>query len=273
MNLPLPYLFWAQAHQTRKNIFLMKIYIPLLLALALGLQNSTAQELKTKASFSLTARGTEIFELEAGQKFYSFPVDADGWYKIKKIVYFPASALSDEHLVAGSKLLDEDEKVIGKTLEDVRVYEIDTIEQFRGEDRLRGVIRGYIFRTKLKAESVPEEVIGEILVEKNRNLQQARFAELWHLHNAEKRKFGGGLIAYAIRAKNESTRPEQDFRVIVVFRGETMPYAVITNNQDVKLPKVKEEWEEGSLKVQSLFKTSPAQKEEIEKIMYSFLAL
>lgn len=245
----------------------------LLLSLLTGLLFSPlrGQKLKSDAAFALSARGSEIFQLRAGERFYTYPA-VDGWYKARKLVYFQKSDWNDQKLMPEAKLFNEKGEEIGKILAETRVYELDTVEQFRGDTRYRGVISGYIFRTKIAPNSIPEEEISAIFKEKNRNLQKARFDELWALHDAEEKDFGP-FTAYAIRAKHQSTRPEQDFRVIVVFRGGTMPYAVITNGQAVELAKVKERIEEGPLLIQSLYKASADQKAYLEQIMFHFLAL
>lgn len=242
-----------------------------LIAALLGFYSLKSQVTEEKATFSESARGEKAFELKAGENFYTYEGEG-GWYKARKEVYFTKADFSDKELSAGVKLLNKEGEAIGKSLVPLKLYEVDTIEAFRGEDSYRGIIQGYIFKTNIEERSIPEEEISEIFTLKNRNEQQERFQALWALHQAEEKSYGD-LKAFVIRENNKSAAEEKDFRLIMVFRGSTSPYAVITNGHKVSAPKVKDEWEDGEFKIIYFYKATDKQREVMEDILLENLAL
>lgn len=232
---------------------------------------SQAQFLEERAQLLDKARGEAAFELNGGEHLYTYQGE-DGWYKVRKLVYLKVSDISEGRLRAGAELYNADEEEIGKSTLDLKLYELDTIPSFRGEDKYRAVIQGYVFETKLEDGSVPEEQLGKIMATKNRTEQQEMFAELW-ANNEAVNENEGEYNVWVIYEKDKTTREQQDFRLIMVFRGKATPYAVITNDHKVELPKVKEVWEDGEFKIQYLFKASASQKEKVEELIYKYLAL
>jgi len=245
-----------------------KIFVVIAL---LGSQFLSAQLTEEKAAFSEKPRGEDSFELEVGQSFYSFEGD-DGWYKARKEVYFNGDDFADKELLAGRKLRNKDGDVIGKSILPLKLYEIDTIEAFRGDDTYRGIIQAYIYKTNIEERSIPEEEISQIFELKNRNEQQERFTALWELHNAEERSYGD-LNAFIIRESNRTSAEEKDFRLIMVFRGSTSPYAIITNGHSVSAPKVKDNWEDGDFKITYFYKATDKQRAVMDDILLENLAL
>lgn len=230
-----------------------------------------AQKLEQAANFTAKPRGTEIAQFDAGEKVYSFEPDGAGWYKVRKEVYLPISAVSDKSVAAGTEFRNEAERVIGRAKEEIKLKELDTVAGFRSEDRIRGIVEGYLFKTKIVEGSIPEERISAILEIKNRTEQQAMFQEIWDEYDAESRQFQD-LKAFVIRETNRTGAPEKDFRLITLFRGDS-PYAVISNGHNVSAPKIKDEWEDGDFKIIYLYKPSNSQRELVNEIMYTYLAL
>lgn len=242
-------------------------YTLLLLIATFGLD---AQILDEKAGFGEEARGEAIFELERGQHIYTYEPDG-GWYKARKMVYLKPMDISDGRLSAGALFYNKEEEPIGKALQAVKLFEIDTIEGFRSDDRIKAVVQGYIFETKLEDGSVPEEKISEILAIKNRTEQQELFDELFEANQGVSEDVDE-LEARVIYETDKVSSEEKDFRVIVVFRGST-PYAVITNGHSVEIEKVKEFWEDGDFKIYYFYKASASQKQKVEDLIFTFLAL
>lgn len=247
----------------------MKIFSTLLLFLA-SLSILQAQVLEEKAQFADTKRGTAVFELNAGEHIYTYEPD-DGWYKARKKVYLKPADVSENRLSAGATFFDEDGNKIGKAIEALKLYEVDTIEGFRSDPQIVAVVQGYIFETKLEDGSVPEEKLSQILALKNRTEQQAELKALWDDNQAESREFGD-LTATVIYEYDKISAEEQDFRLIMVFRGSS-PYALITNDHSVEIEKVKELWEDGNFKIYYFYKASASQKQTVEDMIYTFLAL
>lgn len=231
----------------------------------------SAQILEEKAAFTDKPRGEEVFNLIQGEHIYTYQGD-DGWYKSRKMVYLLASDIDGKKLRAGASLYNEDEEKIGETKAELKLYDLDTIESYRGDNSYRAVIQGYIFDTKLEDGSLPEAKIEEIMSIKNRGQQQQMFAELWADNDAENEEHGEFNV-WVIHEHDKTTQKEKDFRLIMVFRGKATPYAVITNGHEISLPKIKEEWEDADFRVYYLFKASAKQKTAIEDLIYNYLAL
>lgn len=243
-----------------------------LLSILISLASLTlsAQILEDEAKFAKQARGEAIFKLKAGNLLYTFP-EEDGWYKARREVIVVGAALDGKTIVAGTQFYNEEEEVIGEALADVKALEIDTIEQFRGDPLYRVIIEGWIFETKLEEGSFLEAEINKILATKNRSEQAQGFKALEAIYPVEEREFGE-FNAWVVREEHHNVG-EKDFRLIMVFRGKSTPYAVITKEHEVSAPKIKDQWEDGNLKIIYLFKASGSQKEEIENILFTFLAL
>ncbi len=229
-----------------------------------------AQILEEKAQFSEKARGSAIFELNAGEHIYTYEPE-DGWYKARKKVFLKPADVADNRLSAGAAFYDEEGAKIGQALEALRLYDIDTLKGFRSDTRLCAVVQGYVFETKIEDGSIPEEEISKILALKNRSEQQERFAELWEANDAESREFEG-FEAQVIYETDKVSSEQKDFRLIVVFRGSS-PYTIITNDHTVEIEKIKEFVEDGDFKIYYFYKVSDSQKEVMEDIIYTFLAL
>lgn len=219
------------------------------------------------------ARGEALFTLSAEVKVYSFEPE-EGWYKIRRQVWVSPENMDGKTLKAGSVLHDENKKVIGKAIKDVKVKEGETAEAFRGEKRFKAIIEGWVFKTKIKNGTVPEEQVAKILALKNRNEQMAALEELYGIYEFEKRVFED-LTARVYREENKSLAEEKDFRIILLLRGETTPYAVITNDHDgLTAPKIKMETQDPPFRVIYFYKPPAQQKELVEnKILYTFLGL
>jgi hypothetical protein len=235
-----------------------------------GFQSLNAQVTEELTRFAERARGEKSFELKQGEHFYSFEGD-DGWFKARKEVYFSAEDLSDKELLEGRDLRNADGEIIGKTLLPLKLYEIDTIKAFRGENSYRGIIQAYVYETNIEERSIPEIEISDIFTLKNRNEQQERFRALWQLHMAEEKSYGD-LKAFVIRENNRTSSEEKDFRIIMVFRGSTSPYAIITNGHSISAPKVKDNWEDGEFKITYFYKATAKQKAVMEDILLENLA-
>lgn len=218
-------------------------------------------------------RGEALFRLDAGADVYSYRPEG-GWYKVRKEVYVkPSEVIDDEVLPAGTKLKDEDGNEIGEVLREMEIVEGKIVDGFRSDDPYRAILEGYLFKTKFEDNSIPEARISEILGIKNRTEQQRQFSELREYYDFEKRVFED-LTAYVYREENKTAADEKDFRLIVLFRGETSPYAVITNDHEVTAEKIKVESDLYPYRVIYFYKPPTRQKQLVEEqILYTYLAL
>jgi hypothetical protein len=217
-------------------------------------------------------QGSPVFVLRGGEQLYSYAPEND-WYKVRKKVVVRVVDVEGKLMNPGVTLRNEKGDSIGYTLTELKVKELEKIKQFRGEDYYKAVVEGYVFKTKLEDNSIPEESLTEILKIKNRTTQQEEIDALMQRYSFEERKFDD-MVVFVMREEEKTLGEEKDFRIILVYRGGSTLYAVMTNAHTVEAPKVKATWEDGDFKVTYLYKPSAAQKELIEdKILYTYLAL
>jgi hypothetical protein len=248
----------------------MKFFI-LCLAAAMA-YTAAAQELELNTKIRNEKRGEAAFTLKAGQRLFSFAPDDAGWYRVRKKAYVALQFALGDSLLANTTLRDKNDDEIGKTLQALKPVAIDTIKGFRKEDRLVVILEGFVYKTKWADNSIPEQEVSKLLQIRNRTEQAERFAALWEKYEAEERDFEN-FTAFVLRSPNASLLNETDFRLIVVFRDGYTPYSVITNKQNVNLPKVKDQWQEGDLAIKYLYKPSSTQKELMQTILFTYLAL
>ncbi len=218
-------------------------------------------------------QGEAIFKLNAEQSIFTYDPE-DGWFKIRKEIYVdPALVVDKKVIVSDAALTDKEGAEIGKTLAEVKVKEGEIVKVYRGKDRFRAIIEGYIFKTKIKDDTRPEDIISSLLAEKSRSVKEDGFTSFFREYKFEERRFED-LTAYALREENKTLSEDKNFRVIVVFRGAGNPYAVITNDQTVVASKLKSTWEDGSYKAIYFYKPTAAQAELVQdEILYTFMGL
>ena len=246
----------------------------LIVLVLLGLSFSAKSQIIEETTKVLSKpSGEALFSLEGDEKVFSYAPE-DGWYKIRKEVYIdPKNVVDEKHITTGADFYTKDNVKIGSALGEIKIKEGKKIEAYRGNDRFVAIIEGYLFKTKFKDGSVPEERITEILAMRNRNEQIEGFKELFELYNFEERQFED-LTTYVYREENKSLSEDKDFRLIMIFRGEGSPYAVMTNDHEVIAPKIKQSWEEYDFKVIYFYKPTSAQVELVQdKILYTFMGL
>lgn len=248
----------------------MKKYLLLLCIVLSAIAHGQMLEEKTKILEADKSDAEPLFELNADVPFYTYSPEY-GWYKMRVEAYVPQQALSEKELLAGTELQNKDGEVIGKTILDLRVKEFKEEDKYRGEKRMRVILQGYVFKTKIKEATMPEDVVNKALATKNRTEQNEMLEALYKTYDFEEREFED-FTAYAMREKGKTLDEESDFRLIVIKRGYGV-FGVVTNDQLVELPKVKGTWEEGKLKAQFVYKPTTAQLTLIEDMVYTFLAL
>lgn len=236
-------------------------------------QMAWSQVLKEDVQVMDKPVGKALFTLNEGQSVYSYKPE-DNWYKIDKEVYVNGESIIDsQYIRPNTPLLNKDGDQIGKTLTQIKIVEGKMHTAFRGKKTFHAIIEGYLFKTKFEEGSIPEEKVSELLNMHNRNEQIEGFKKLFEDYNFEEHKYDE-LVAHVYRPQNNTIREDKGFRLIVIFRGESTPYAIITNGHDVNIPKVKEEWSDGDYKVTYLYKPTDSQEKLIQDdILYTFMAL
>ncbi len=245
-------------------------YIPFITCLFLSV-SMQAQLTEERTEILDKQRGTAAFVLRAGEHLYSFQPE-NGWYKVRKKVVVRLQDMEGKLMNPGVTLRNKEGDSIGHTLTEIKAREVKELKKYRGDNLYEAILEGYVFKTKLEDGSVPEEAIEEMLATRNRNEQQQKFKALRALYDFEERKFDD-LVAYVYREENRHLDEELDFRLIVVYRGGTTPYALVTNGHTIKVPKSKFYWEESPFAITYFYKPTSAQQEQLQDILYTFMAL
>ena len=219
-------------------------------------------------------RGEPIIELNAGVEVYSYE-PKDGWYRVRREVFVDEELMNEDGIIPkDTELKNEDGELIGRTLADVEVVEGERVKKSRGKRPYQAIVEGYLFKTKFEDGTAPEDWVSKILENKNRTQQLEEFRELYQTYEFEERKFDEFTVR-VMRENHKSIAEEKDFRLMIVFRGETTPYAVIANDHDnVSAPKVKLRGGEDPFTILYFYKPPARQQELIEDtILYTYLAL
>lgn len=219
-------------------------------------------------------RGEPLLELKADLELYSYAPE-DGWYRVRREVYVdPAAVRDSQYLAEGTELRNQEGESLGRCLREVKVAEGAYTRPYRGKQRFRAIVEGYLFKTKLKDGSAPEAKVEKILALKNRTDQQEAWRELFDRYAFEERQFDEFTVR-VFREQQKTLQEEKDFRLILIFRDGSTPYAVITNDHDnLEVPRSKMETKQGPFRIQYFYKPPSRQQELIEdRILYTYLAL
>lgn len=242
--------------------------------LVFALNTAEAQLMEGQTKILASRNGEESFQLEAEVEVYSYPTD-EVWVKISREVWIPTEDLiGEEFLAEDTELLDKEGDLIGKTLAELKVTEKNLVEGFRGKDRYQIIVTGFVYKSKFKDQSIPEQRVTELLEIKNKTKQKEGFLELFENLNFEKKEYDE-FTAYGLYENHKSLAEDKDFRMIIIFRGSSMVVAVFTNNgHSVSAPKIKDSFEDGDQKGIYILKLPAKQKEVVEEdIRYDFIAL
>lgn len=252
---------------------MMKYFLQTLL-IAVFSTTLFSQRLDEDAKVLDAAGGEPVFKLNKGSDVYAFPAE-DGWHKVSRVVYVPVSAVIDSSEIReGVALLNEDGDEIGVTLQNIEVEDGRFESGFRKEERFVAAIQGYLFKTKFDNDSWPERRVEDLLNIRNVTERQKGLNDLYDDFGFEEREFGE-FTAYVMRENQRSSNQEKDFRIILVMKGETRPYAVVTKeHKNINPEKIKDEWERGPYRAIYFYKPREDQRQLIQdEILYTFLAL
>lgn len=242
--------------------------------LNLVLFTANGQQLDEDVKILDAPGGEALFELDAETEIYAFPAE-DGWHKLRRVVYVAAASVVDSAtILAGTPLQNEEGDELGKTIAELEVVDGRFETGFRSKGRFIAAIEGYVFRTKLADGSIVEKRLEELLDVRNATERQDGLEELYDDFGFEEREFGE-FTAHVLREKHTSSAAETDFRLILIMKGETRPYAVLSNkHKNIKPEKIKDEWERGSYRAIYFYKPREDQRTLIQdEILYTFLAL
>ncbi len=244
--------------------------ISLLVLLAFTTTQAFAQF--TKSSFTLldAAEGTEIAQFTDSVKVAIGPQES-GWYKTTLKVLVAKSAVSaDSVLAADAEILDEDKNKIGQTTSEIKVK----YQQAEGRGYYKFyeiIITGYIKSYSLEYKSIPERGLEKIINQKSMAGRQEQLEAFFNTMGFVESTFGEYTVwTYLDEAASFG---EAHYRTIVVFRGETSLYCIISKTETMSLEKLKDTYSDHTGNYFFFQRYQDKTLKQMQDVAYSFIPL
>lgn len=229
-----------------------------------------AQTLEEKTEVLDAPFGETRWTQEGGTQVYAFP-DEKGWYRVRRKVYVAMDQWNGKEIAAGAELQNEEGEKIGETRRSLAPQMADTISGFREAPRLKAILEGKIFQTKIEEGSIPEERLQEILNLRNRRDQLNGFERLKADFEMQEREFEE-FDALVLRAQHRSLKEPGEFRIILVKRG-TLPFAVMAKDHPIHMERPKDSWALQDMQILYSYNPTDEQKKLMEEILFTYLTL
>lgn len=246
--------------------------VALLLALCFtGLAN--AQMIDGKTDVLSKARGEKVlFTLADSSFIYTYPPE-NGWFKISVAALVDESVLIDEEKVlANATLYNLKGLEIGKTEEDVIVEDWKEGKGRAQKGKVRIVLTGYVFNTKIKRGTYPEDEIEKILLIKNREDQTDAFNEFYEKFGFVRRDVGGYRI-YILFNYERPFDEENSFRMMVFLKDGSRFIGIGSNGREIKLKKEKDKIEDQELKLFLAARIPDKDEAVLRDLMINYIAI
>ena len=233
----------------------------------------SAQLLKKDTKVYDKIDGNVLFELKDSTKIGLANIQ-DSWYNSSSVVLVERTSWSesDSVVTADAIIYDADKNEIGKMTQSLKAT-ASRIEDTRKYRKLVWVkLEGYVYNRNVHYSSIPEKGLEKIVNTKSRAGQQEVLEEFFETYEFKKVK-GGSFTYYVYLDENAAVEEEKPYRVIALFKSESLLYGVVTNDRPFNLVKLKIKKEEGSGTYYFTSKPTDKQFEEISSEVYSFIPL
>lgn len=231
------------------------------------------------ASAQFTKPTSKLFNAAEGKLIASFSdsikiaigPQETGWYKTTTKVIVPKTAVSaDSVLAAEVDLLDAAKKTIGKTNSESKV-EFKQAEGRGFYKYYEVLIHGYMKSYSIEYKSIPEKGLEDILNEKNMATRQEKL-DVFFVKMGFKMSESGDYTVWAYLDEVASLG-EPHFRTIVVFRGETMLFCIISKHETMTIEKLKDTHSDSTGNYFFFQRAQEKMIEEMRNIAYGFIPL
>ena len=240
---------------------------------ALSFLMSSGQLIRRDARVYAEKDGDRLFDLYDSTRVSIGEIE-DGWYPVSRVALVRMENWneSDSTIAEGTVLIDEEKNEIGES-----VIRIKATESRKGEGRrwkkfvwIR--IEGWVHSNSIHYQSIPEKGIEKIVNVKNRAGLYDKLKVYFDEHGFEKYE-QEEYVAFVYMDQHKTLEEEKPYRVLVIFRGETTLFCIVTNDLPFELMKEKETREESSGNYHFTMKASPRIFDSLEDIVYSFIPL
>lgn len=229
-----------------------------------------AQLTKGEAFLRDKVDGNKIFSMQDSIRI-SISNPDKGWYSASFVCIVPKNAVNaDSVLAPKTQLLNSAKKPVGMVLEEVKV----DVRQAEGRGLIKFYqirIEGYISSKEIHYRSIPEKGLEEILNDPKVAGKNDRMLDYFNAHGFIKQEFGD-YTAWVYLDKN-ATLEEPPYRTAVIYRGETMIYAVVSRKDYFNLEKLKEEQKHNTGQYYFFQKPNERTLKEVQDIIYNFIPL
>lgn len=247
----------------------IKILYSFLLLSFLG----SAQLVKNQTKVYDAIDGEALFELKDSTKI-SLANIKDSWYPSMSVVLVERAMWneSDSMVNAGAIIYDGEKNEIGKMTQEIKATS-SRIEDTRKYRKLVWVqLEGFVKNRNVHYSSIPEKELEKIVNSKSRGGQQERFESFFETYGFKKVN-EGAFIYYVYFDENASIGEEKPYRVVAIFKSETLIYGVAMKDHPFDLEKLKLKKESGSGTYYFTSKPTDKQFEEISTTVYGFIPL
>ena len=231
---------------------------------------ANAQFTKPTSKLFVAAEGKLIATFSDSIKIAIGPQES-GWYPCKTKIIVPKSAISaDSILAVDVELLDANKEVSGiSNLETKVIYRQ---AEGRGFYKYYEVIlSGYMKSYSIEYKSIPEKGLEDIINQKNLSTRQEQLEAFFKKMGFVNREIDG-YTAWAYLDKAASF-DEGHYRTIVVFRGETSLFCIISKHDTMNLEKLKDSHSDSTGNYFLFQRAQDKTIEQMQNIAYSFIPL
>lgn len=217
--------------------------------------------------------GDVLFELKDSTKISLGNIN-DSWYNTSSVVLVDRTAWneSDSIVNAGAVIYDANKNEIGKMTQSLKAS-ASRIEDVRKYRKLVWVqLEGYVYNRNVHYSSIPEKGLEKIVNIKSRAGQKDLFDEYFETYGFKKAK-DGEFTYFVYLDDHASIESEKPYRVIAIFKSETLLYGIVTNERPFNMVKLKIKKEVGSGDYYFTSKPTDKQFEAISTEVYSFIPL
>ena len=236
-------------------------------------QIAFAQMVRNETAFYNEIKGDSIFTLADSSSVYLDNIK-DSWYHASKVVLVEKSFWnsSDSSVNAGATIYDANKNSIGKTLVDLQptASRIENVRKYRKHVWVS--LEGYIYNRNVHYKSIPEKGIEKIINAKSRGGLHEKLVVHFKEYGFEKVETSN-YTYWVYLDENASIEKEKPYRIIVVFRGETSLYCIVTNERPFEMEKQKAYKENGAGNFYFVSKPTDKTFDEITDQVYFYIPL
>jgi hypothetical protein len=252
----------ATVNHSMKHTFLLLLFLFAFTA--------NAQFSKADARITERVDGPTLVTLTDSIKI-AIGVQESGWYPVKTKAIVPKSAVSsDSVLFADTELLNQKKDPIGKVVAETKVQ----LKQAEGRGLYKYyevLIAGYIKGTDLHYRSIPERGLENILRESRVSTRQEELERYFKKLDFKRQDFDNFTVWVYFDDAGSLEQPA--YRTLVLFKGETLLYGVVSRSEYMSFEKLKDE-REHSTGLYYFFQRPPDRTwGEIKDIVWGFIPL